>query len=257
MRIDKIKKTKSGKYKIMFESDKEIITYDDVILKNSLLYNQNIDDELLNKINIETKYYDIYKKTIKSISIRLRSKQEVSKYLDKFGTTNEDKERIISDLESIGLINDERFIKAYISDKIYLSNIGPHKIKSELLSHNLNEDIIDQELATLDENILREKLNKMINKKIHNNRKYSNYIIKQKIMVDLINLGYQKDLIEEAIEKCKFNNNIINDEYDRLYNKLINKYNGDALYQKIKEKLYQKGFDINEIIELIKEKSNF
>ena len=37
MKVEEIKKTKSGKYKVTIDG-KEITTYDDVILKNKILY---------------------------------------------------------------------------------------------------------------------------------------------------------------------------------------------------------------------------
>ena len=51
MKIEKIQKLKNNKYKIKLDSGDIINTYDDVILNNSLLFNKEIDLELLNKIN--------------------------------------------------------------------------------------------------------------------------------------------------------------------------------------------------------------
>ena len=64
MKIEKIKKLKSGKYKLEIDNDK-IITYDDVILNNNLLFNKEVDEELFNQLNIETRYYDVYNRVIK------------------------------------------------------------------------------------------------------------------------------------------------------------------------------------------------
>ena len=64
MKIEKIQKLKNNKYKIKLDSGDIINTYDDVILNNSLLFNKEIDLELLNKINNETLYYDCYNKRI-------------------------------------------------------------------------------------------------------------------------------------------------------------------------------------------------
>ena len=42
MKVSKIKKTKSGKYKIVLDNQESLELYDDVILKNNILYT-NID----------------------------------------------------------------------------------------------------------------------------------------------------------------------------------------------------------------------
>ena len=97
MEIKNIKKLKSGKYKIQLD-DTKITTYDDVIINNNLLYKKNIDNKLLENINIETSYYDIYNKVIKYISIKLRSKKEILEYLNKNKVEETDINKIIKDL---------------------------------------------------------------------------------------------------------------------------------------------------------------
>ncbi len=257
MKISKIKKTSNSKYNLFLDNKEKILTYDDVILKNNLLYNREIDSELLNKLNIETKYYDIYNKCIKLIGIRLRSEKEIVDYLNKNNILEDQKKEIIINLKNVGLINDKQFTKAYIMDKINFSNCGPIKIKNELKEHNIEDSIIDNELNIIDSNMFLNKIKKIIDKKIKSNTKYSDYILKQKIMTDLINLGYYKDDISYCLENIKVNNeNLIDSAYDKLYKKLAVKYHDKELYQKIKIKLYQKGFSISEIDEIINQKIN-
>ena len=117
--------------------------------------------------------------------------------------------------------------------------------------------IRDNELNIIDSNMFLNKIKKIIDKKIKSNTKYSDYILKQKIMTDLINLGYYKDDISYCLENIKVNNeNLIDSAYDKLYKKLAVKYHDKELYQKIKIKLYQKGFSISEIDEIINQKIN-
>ena len=169
MKIEKIKKLNSGKYKIELDDKNKIITYDDVILKHNLLFNKDIDSSKLNELNIDTKYYDIYNKCVKYISTRLRSEKEISIYLDKFPLEENDKNKIIEDLKSVCFINDANFAKAYISDRIYLSNDGIEKIRKSLLEHNIDSSLIEEELSKIDKNVIKEKLTKLISKKIKNN----------------------------------------------------------------------------------------
>ena len=255
MKIDKIKKLNSGKYKIEFEDKNKIITYDDVILKHNLLFNKEIDSNKLNELNIDTKYYDIYNKCLKHISTKLRSEKEIEIYLDKFAIELEDKNKIINDLKKIGFINDLNFTKAYISDRIYLSNDGPEKIKKNLLEHNISFDVIEEEISKIDEQIIKEKLSKLISKKVKNNHKDSNYIMRKKIYNDMINLGYSQNMFNECYELLESNDdsNLIH-EFDKLYKKLSVKHTDEELYLKIKQKLYQKGYSLSDIDNLIQEK---
>ena len=82
MEIKKITKLKNGKYKIKLDSF-EFITYDDIIINHGLLYSKKIDDELLNVLSLETAYYETYNKALKFCMKKVRSLDEVGKYLDK------------------------------------------------------------------------------------------------------------------------------------------------------------------------------
>lgn len=257
LKISKIKKASNGKYKLILENNEKITTYDDVILKNNLLYNKEIDSEQLNKLNIDTKYYDIYNKCIKLISTRLRSEKEIVDYLDKNNVVVEQKDIIISDLKKNGLINDRRFTKAFITDKLNFSTNGPIKIKNMLIENNIDVSIVNEEMENVDGLIYLEKIKKIIAKKIKSNKKYSNFMLKQKLMNDLILLGFYRDDINNCFNDIDFgNNDLIETNYDILYKKLCSKYNGNDLYKKIKEKLYQKGFSLSEIDDIMNKKFN-
>lgn len=248
MKIEEIKKQKNGKYKITFESGELLNTYDDVILNNGLLFHKDVDSLLFNKLNEETKYYDVYNKTIKYIEKKLRSKKEVEVFLDKNQIEINDKKKIIDKLESINLINDKLFANAYFQDRINLSSDGPYKIINELKKNNISDDIILSVEEKIDNAGIYEKLSKLVLKKIRSNRNKSNYMLKQKIIIDMINLGYEKSMIIDIInENIDNNNSVIQNEYKKLFNKLSKKYYDEELNRMIKNKLIQKGFSLEEI----------
>ena len=60
MNIIKIKKLKNGKYKITLNNGEILELYDDVILKNNILFKKEISDELLNDVNKDNNYYFYY-----------------------------------------------------------------------------------------------------------------------------------------------------------------------------------------------------
>lgn len=243
MKINKIKKN-GKKYKIILDNGLEIKTFDDVIINNNLLYNKIIDDELLDKINKENEYYDVYNKVLNLISKRIRSEKEISEFLDKY---NVDKNKIIDKLKSINLINDKNFAKAYISDKINLSNDGIDKIKNDLLKHNIDINLIMEEISKIDDDLIDKKIEKLIIKKTKNSN-YSGFKLKYKVVNELINLGYDKSKIVEIYDNLNIkNDDVIINEYNKLYNKLSKKYQDKELEYKINMKLYNKGFTKEEI----------
>ena len=231
------------------------ITYDDVILKNNLLYNKEIDNDKLNELYKDNTYYDTYNKVVKMISKRLRSEKEINDYLEKNNVI--DKDKIISRLKSVNLINDTNFAKAYLYDRLYLSKDGVSKIQSDLIDYGINDNIISDLLSNLDEAIIDEKLEKIVIKKIKSNSNKSNYLLKQKIIYDLINLGYDKEKIVYYFDKnITDDSSAILKEYNKLFKKLSLKYSDDKLKCEIKNKLFQKGYSSYEIDKIINEKSN-
>ena len=254
MQINKIIKLKDNRYKIYIDGD-SIITYDNVILENDLLYKKNIDKNLYNKIIVDTNYYDIYNKTVKYILKKLRSEKEVSNYLSKFELSDKDFNKMINKIKDINLINDREFCKAFINDKIYLGKNGINKIRNDLLNQYISNDIIEQELSNIDKSVVNDKLEKLIVKKINSNHKYSNQYLRQKLINDMVNLGYSRDSIIDIIDKNLLNDSdIVKKEFNKIYINLKKKYSGVDLNLKLKQKLISKGFEIDVINKLIQEK---
>ena len=64
----------------------------------------------------------------------------------------------------------------------------------------------------------------------------------------MINLGYNKEDILNILElNLSCDNKILENEFNKVYGKLKNKYSGYELENKIKQKLIQKGFSVGDI----------
>lgn len=248
MKIEKIVKIKNGEYKLVFNNGEMLICSEEVILKNNLLFNKNIDSQLLLKIKIDTNYYKVYTKVIKYIEHKLRSELEIDKYIDKLGVVKSDKIKIIDELKKINLINDYNYVKAFINDKLVFSNDGPNKIKKQLSFHNIDSSIIEQILVNYDSNIFEERILNLIDKKVKRNNKYSTYLLKKKILIELINMGYDREMSYEFIKRIKIQEaKILQRQYNYTYNKLSKKYSGDDLDYKVRKTLFKKGFSLEHI----------
>lgn len=248
MEVKKIKKLKNGKYKLQLDNDQKIVTYDEVILNHHLLYDKNIDEDSLNKIQIDTNYYDIYSKVLNYMSTRMRSRKEIIEYLNRKRVDEFDSKKILDNLVKLNLVNDEAFSKAYISDKIYLNHYGRNRIKKELLEHDISEEIIEKNLSLYDDDIWKQNLKSLIEKRIKTTT-YSGYILKQKLIYEFSNQGYDRSMIQEVLEEIELPNHL-QKGYDKIYQQLSKKYSGEILQNKIKTKLYAKGYSSEEINEI-------
>lgn len=247
MIIKKIEKMSNNKYKIILD-DINITTYDSVILENNLLYKKSITKELYDKIVLETKFYDVYNKAVKYIAKKIRCESEIRSYLNSFSLKEDEINKIILKLKDIDLINDRKYCIAYINDRVYLNKEGINKIKNHLINENIDYNIIEEELNKVPHDVLKDNLEKIVCKKIKSNTKYSNKLLKQKIINEVTNLGYNKeDIIEIFNSSINNDNDILNREFNKIYNKLKYKYSGAELNNKVKQKLALKGFSLSEI----------
>lgn len=247
MKINKFKKIGSNKYKIYFDNE-SLIVYEDVILKYNLLYKKDIDNDLLIEINKENYKSSIYDVSIKYISVRMRSKKELEEYLKKKKYDQKDIEETIKRLQSQDLLNDEKFAKSYINDKLYLTNYGLTKIKNDLLKLGVEEYIIDAIVNNIDLQVINDKLSKIIDKELKINSKLPTNKLNNKIINRCINLGYNyEDILNILNDKNIEGNSNIEYDYKKIYEKYKNKYDEYKLNAVIKSKLYKKGYTIDEI----------
>lgn len=255
MKINKILKLKNNKYKITIDNE-VITTNDNVILENGLLFKKEIDKTLYKKILSDTLFYDNYNDILKFVMKKVRSKKEIIEYINKFNFSSDNRKKIIDKLNDAHLIDDAKYASSYINDKLNLSKYGIDKIKKDLLLNNISINIIDSEISKIENTKELEKLEKLILKKINSNHKYSNNYLKQKILNEMLTLGYKKDdIINILSTNLKDDNNILESEYNKNYNKLKQKYSGVELNNKIKYKLISKGFKVDEINTLLQKKA--
>lgn len=255
MKIEKIKKLANNQYKIILENGREMITYDEVILKYNLLFRKELNQEIQQKIEEEQLYYSHYNEAMKYLKKCIRSKKEMYTFLKNEEVAEEEIAIIIESLEKKGILNDVLFCSSFVSDQFYLKGKGPLKIRRELEEHAIDESVISASLAELKEEEIYDTLFKMMQQKIKTNHKYARSILKQKLLLYFTEKGYERERIESIFDTLyKENPNILEKEYEKIRRQLAKKYEGKELEYKIVSKLYQKGF-LKEEIDKIKEES--
>ena len=178
------------------------------------------------------------------ISTKWRSEKEVTEYITKNEVSSKLQDRVIKELKKNDLLNDKRFAKSYANDAISLRKNGPYKIADDLKKLGISDSIIEETLNNLDEEEINSNLVNIITKKNKLNKTNSLYQLKNKLANELIRLGYDASLVHTKLnELLKEDKSIYQKEYDRLYKKYSKKYSGNELKYKVKQALYQKGFN--------------
>ena len=143
--------------------------------------------EEYDKENSKLLKYDLYKKlTIQEIKNKFSSSIESEMLND-----------IIDELEEIGYINDNEYIKRSINDFIKLNNMSLKEVRYKLMAKGISNDLIDdymQENEEMLEDYEIESAKKIIIKK-------QNQMEEDELIKYLLKKGYQTSNIRQAIEK--------------------------------------------------------
>lgn len=248
MKIIKFKLKKNNIYEIIFDNKLKLDLYDDVIIKYNLLSKKEIDNNEFDNIVKDNFELSAYYKSLKYINIRMRSRQEIINYLKKLLFEDYVINEIVARLDKEGYLNSKIYIEAYINDQINLTNNGPYKILNSLIYLGFNENEISKYLSEIDNDIWTDKLKKLIYKKIKINKNKSTRNILNKLNYELVNLGYDKQDINNILQNLEIDDNdTFIKEADKLKEKLSMKYSGKELKLYLKNKLYTKGFDLDKI----------
>lgn len=204
MQIVKYEFTKKNKYNVYLSNGEVLNLQEQVITENELLLKKEISQELYNKLVRDNKIYELMEMAVKYISIRLRSIKEVKDYLLKKGGSNNEVEDAVQRLIESGYLDDDRFTKAFIKDKLKFTTIGDYKIKMQLNKVGVSTSIIEDNMNKIDEHIIEEKIKKIIEKDKKTNKKYSGQILKNKIYNHLLNQGYSQEKVITIINTYDF-----------------------------------------------------
>jgi len=204
MKIEKYELTKKNIYNVYLSNGEVLELNGKVITDNELLIKKDIDNELYDKLKRDNTICILVNTSVKYIDRRLRSINELRDYLKNKEEDTIIIEEVIDKLIDYKYLDDDRFTKAFIKDKLNFTNWGDYKIKNELKRLGVNEEIIYNNISNIDDNIFYERINKIIDKDISINKKYSGIKLKNKIYNHLLTLGYSKEKVISIINNYNF-----------------------------------------------------
>lgn len=205
MTITKIDQAKKRKERVnIFLNDKFWISLDkDQLIKLDIFKSKDIDNEEKLKIEKESLRGKLIDKTLKFITIRPRSINEVFIYLTLRNELPKDQaEGIVNELISKRFLDDLEFSRWFIGNRNEFGFNGINKIKAELFAKKVSSEIIEEALKGFDlkyDEAL--KINDYINKNIGKIRAKNKLELKQKLIARLLARGFSYDNIKKIVDK--------------------------------------------------------
>lgn len=244
MKIERYEKKKNGMYQVFFDSGYNIDLHEEIILKYGLLIKKEASQKELLEMESENKKYIAYNISLKYLANKMRTIKETRDNLYKNNFDKDTSDEVIKLLIKEKYLDDNEYVKAYINDRMILSNDGPNKIMNKLIDLGVSEEIINNNINLFTKEKQKDQIKKITDKQISINRNKSAILLKNKIINYLYNLGYDKSLIYDYINNIsiKDDKDLKKKEYDKVYKKLSRKYKGSELELKVKQKMYSLGF---------------
>jgi regulatory protein len=250
--ITDIKKMKSG-YKVTFDDEFISNIELDIFIKYHLKPGISLEKEV---------YYEMLKENDKIFYTklgvlklkRMQTKKELLDYLIDKGCNYHLAQELVSGFEKRRYINDDEYTRLYIEMKKHL--YGPKLISSKLLKKGVDQELIKKHLRQIDE---YEILTVLVKKKYIS---YKQKTQKQALISTrnhLIGKGYKREIIDSILMHMKQEfprdeKQLLEKTFDKLYIKYKEKKEGYELKAFIKQKLYQKGFEMNDIEAILLQK---
>lgn len=241
------KKKKKDLYEIELNTGDKYSLYDDVILRYELLINRKVDKKTFDKLLQDNTLLDAYYKSLKYLNSKMRTGKEIRHYLEKYAFEDSAIGYAIDRLKAEGILNDKRYVEAYVNDAMLLSLDGPNKIKVNLGKLGISNSLVEPVLDKIEKSTWESRVLKYVEKRAKINRD-SEKMFKNKVISGLLVLGYPLELAKPIVDdyKIDFEDAFIK-EATRFYTKLESKYSGSELDMRFRSKMFSKGYETDMI----------
>jgi regulatory protein len=247
---------KKGKnYLVTISKDSKEVEYlvsEDIIIEYRLLSGKELLEEqykkLLNAINKDA----IYQKLLKYALFKPRTKKEIFMYLDKLKV--DEMGYFLTKLEKLRLLNDDLYAENYVSESINFKRVGPRKIREDLKSKGLTDDLILKYLNHYPQDLIFKNIEYWFDKKLRTIKNKPYLVVKKNLLTAILNKGFE---YEEVISFLDTKDKILHDEANeeealkkeviKLKEQYQKKDLKTSLNQYLIQKLLAKGYQYNNI----------
>lgn len=126
-------------------------------------------------------------------------RQEMLDKMKRWGLDEGVKDRIISRLVKERFVDDERYARAFVKDKVHYNKWGRRKIQQALWMKRIDEHIQQQVLDEIEEREYLEVLRPLLKQKRKSVKAQNDYELNQKLIRFALGRGFTFDVIRQCI----------------------------------------------------------
>jgi regulatory protein len=173
----------------------------DGLLKFNLTKGLLLTDEGINQILAYDERRTAKERALRLLAHRDRSEKEIIDRLKLLGYNKEVIAWVLEELQRLKYIDDERFAINFVKTKMLIKPLGEFAIRRELSQKGINENFIDQAVATAfrdkDEFTIAQQL---AERQLEKNKNLEQAKRLKKVTDFLLRRGFNWDIIREVIE---------------------------------------------------------
>lgn len=117
-----------------------------------------------------------------------------------WGMDDQSKAQVMEKLIGGRYVDDERFARAFVNDKIRYGKWGRRKIEQALRMKRIDDGIIDDILGAIDDEEYLDVLRPLIKQKLKSTRAANDYELRMKVMRFAMCRGFTTDIICQCLD---------------------------------------------------------
>ncbi|WP_251545359.1 recombination regulator RecX [Limosilactobacillus caecicola] len=243
---------KKGRYNVYLDGQYAFPVAESVLIKYRLMKGMELADQQVAQITTDDEIAKAYGRMLDYLSHQLRTEKEVVQKLQDLDTPPEFIDPVLQKLRGERLLDDHYYAASYVRTVMNTELKGPRVIRQKLRQKGIGELDIDDALGQFTDEWQLENATKLAQKLYKRYRSQPTRRQEEKVRQGLMTNGYAteifnaiKDEVEPPVDTDR-QIELLDREATKLQRK-YQRYQGYECQMKIKQALYRKGFNLDDI----------
>ncbi|MGG7144597.1 recombination regulator RecX [Clostridium nigeriense] len=203
-----LQKRNKDRVNIYIDNDYAFSLSCELVYKEGLKVNEKVDIEKIKDIASKDNYLKCKNTALRIVEKAYKSEKELKDKLILKGYDNESIDKTMNFLKEYNFLSDNNYAKMYVKDKSRIQ--GKKKIKFDLIKKGIKDNIIEEEISSIEKEDEREGAYNLAIKKYNTIAKRENdkFKLSQKLYRFLLSKGYDYDTVSYVVKKITNMNDI-------------------------------------------------
>jgi regulatory protein len=153
------------RYHIQIGDEVVFSVHEDILVKYQLLKGTELDEAFYREVLLAEEEHKAYLLALRYLGIRPRTKKQVASYLREKGYAADVADEICRRMEEQGYLDDERFARQWVDERLRLKPRSPYMMLMELQQRGIDRDTADAAVRSVSREDELEAARRLVEKK--------------------------------------------------------------------------------------------